>query len=74
VKNHAIAINPVDGKIQYTVLYPMTYLTILGEDIAGEVIAVGPGVSRFKKGDRMAGFAVGSSTKRKEEKQAYTVG
>jgi len=75
VKNHAIAINPADGKVQYTVLYPMTYPTILGEDVSGEVVAVGPGVTRFKIGDRVAGFAVGSMTKRHEEQafQAYTV-
>ena len=75
VKNHAIAINPVNGKIQYTALYPMTFPTILGEDVAGEVIAVGPGVVHFKVGDRVAGFAVGHSTKREDEKafQAYTI-
>ena len=75
VKNHAIAINPVDGKLQYNALYPMTYPTILGQDVAGEVVAVGPDVIRFKKGDRVAGFAVGHSTKQEEEKafQAYTI-
>lgn len=75
VKNHAIAINPVDGKIQYSALYPMTYPAILGEDVAGEVFAIGPGVTRFKPGDRVAGCAVGFSTKREEEKafQTYTI-
>lgn len=75
VKNHAIAINPVDGKLQYAALYPMVYPTILGEDIAGEVIAIGPGVTRFKIGDRVAGLAVGHSTKQEEEKafQTYTI-
>lgn len=75
IKNHAIAINPVDAKIQYTALYPMTYPTILGEDVAGEVLFIGVGVTRFKKGDRVTGFAVGHSSKREEEKafQAYTI-
>ncbi|KAF4633836.1 hypothetical protein G7Y89_g4268 [Cudoniella acicularis] len=75
VKNHAIAINPIDGKLQYVALYPMSYPTILGQDVAGEVISVGLGVTRFKKGDRIAGFAVGHATKREEEKafQAYTI-
>jgi NADPH:quinone reductase-like Zn-dependent oxidoreductase len=75
VKNHAIAINPANGKIQYSALYPMAYPTILGEDVAGEVVAVGLGVSRFKLGDRVAGCAVGHATKRDEEKafQGYTI-
>jgi NADPH:quinone reductase-like Zn-dependent oxidoreductase len=75
VKNHAVAINPVDGKLQYSALYPMTYPTILGQDVAGEVVALGPGVEGFEKGDRVAGLAVGHSTKREEEKafQAYTI-
>ena len=75
VKNHAIAINPVDGKIQYTALFPPNYPTILGQDVAGEIVAVGPHVTRFKKGDRVIGTAVGFDTKRDEEKafQAYTI-
>ncbi|KAF2809789.1 zinc-binding oxidoreductase CipB [Mytilinidion resinicola] len=75
IKNHAIAINPIDGKIQYTALYPLTFPTILGEDVAGEVVATGPSVTRFKKGDRVAGFAVGASTKREQEMafQSHTI-
>jgi NADPH:quinone reductase-like Zn-dependent oxidoreductase len=75
VKNHAIAINPIDGKLQYAALYPMSYPTILGLDVAGEVITVGPDVTRFKPGDRVAGCAVGHSTKRNEERafQVYTI-
>ncbi|KAH6666099.1 zinc-binding oxidoreductase CipB [Halenospora varia] len=75
IKNHAIAINPVDGKLQYTSLYPMAYPTIFGQDVAGEVVEVGPGVTRFKMGDRVTGFAVGHATKCESEKafQAYTI-
>ncbi|KAH8676437.1 zinc-binding oxidoreductase CipB [Tricladium varicosporioides] len=75
VKNHAIAINPVDGKLQYAALYPVTYPTILGQDVAGEVVTLGPGVTRFKIGDRVTGFAVGHATKCESEKafQAYTI-
>jgi NADPH:quinone reductase-like Zn-dependent oxidoreductase len=75
VKNHAIAINPVDGKIQYDTLFPLKYPTILGQDVAGEVVAVGPHVTRFKQGDRVIGIASGFHTKRDEEKafQEYTI-
>jgi NADPH:quinone reductase-like Zn-dependent oxidoreductase len=75
VKNHAIAINPIDGKLQHLAFYPLNYPTILGEDVAGEIVAVGPNVTRFKKGDRVIGTAAGFGTKRNEENafQAYTI-
>lgn len=75
IKNHAIAINPVDGKIQYDSLFPLSYPTIIGLDVAGEVVAVGPQVTGFKKGDRVIGVASGFHTKRDEEKafQEYVI-
>ncbi|KAB5547270.1 chaperonin 10-like protein [Coniochaeta sp. 2T2.1] len=75
VRNHAIAINPIDAKIHQGVPYPVTFPAILGEDVAGEVVAVGPGVTRFKMGDRVAGAAAGFFTKRPKESafQTYTV-
>ncbi|KIN09007.1 hypothetical protein OIDMADRAFT_23737 [Oidiodendron maius Zn] len=75
IKNHAIAINPVDGKIQSENLFSLKMPTILGLDVAGEVVAVGPRVARFKKGDRVTGLGAGFRTGRGEEKafQAYTI-
>jgi NADPH:quinone reductase-like Zn-dependent oxidoreductase len=75
VKNHAVAINPVDGIIQSTAFWPLNYPTILGHDIAGEVAAVGSNVTRFKPGDRVLGHAVGLITQRHENAgfQAYTI-
>ncbi|KAI9692689.1 MAG: hypothetical protein M1820_009439 [Bogoriella megaspora] len=75
IKNHAIAVNPIDGKLQETAMYPLNYPAILGYDVAGQVMEVGPSATRFKKGDRVIGNAAGFSTKRNEEQafQEYTI-
>ena len=62
VKNHAIAINPVDGMMQQSGYFIKHYPTILGSDTCGTVEAIGPKVSHFKKGDRVAGFAPSIAT------------
>lgn len=53
IRNKAIAINPVDWKIQDYGLFIQKWPTVLGTDVAGEVVEVGEGVSNFKKGDRV---------------------
>ena len=75
VRNHAVAINPVDGGLQSLAFIPLDYPTILGQDIAGEVVAVGPNVTRFKNGARVLGNGVGVATKQPQHNafQAYTV-
>jgi len=62
VKNHAVAVNPLDWGIQLAgnFLYRwLKYPAVLGTDAAGEVVEVGPGVTRFQIGDRVLGHAVG---------------
>ncbi|KAI8711538.1 PKS-ER domain-containing protein [Fusarium sp. LHS14.1] len=77
VRNRAIAINPIDHKVQTSDVHrgQIAYPTILGEDVAGEVVAVGSAVIKFKIGDRVAGLAAGFLTNKNEEKtfQAYTI-
>ncbi|OJJ54791.1 hypothetical protein ASPSYDRAFT_49883 [Aspergillus sydowii CBS 593.65] len=75
VKNHAVAVNPVDGSIQTNAWWPLNYPTILGHDVAGEVAAVGPNVTRFKPGDRVLGHALAMISKRPEDAafQAYSI-
>lgn len=54
IKTHAVAINPVDWKIQqYGGGGFISLPAILGEDAAGEVVETGSAVKDFTKGDRV---------------------
>ncbi|KAI0426203.1 zinc-binding oxidoreductase CipB [Xylaria sp. FL1042] len=67
VKNEAVAINPVDGNLQYMAIFPLNYPAILGQDVAGVVHAVGPGVTRFHIGDRVVGHATSMISGRQQD-------
>lgn len=81
VKNCAVAINPIDWMIPQhgtAVMYNwVTYPTVLGHDLAGVVVEVGPNVTRFKTGDRVLGQAIGLDQKRNRAAegafQLYTI-
>ncbi|MCJ1278136.1 hypothetical protein MMC21_005951 [Puttea exsequens] len=63
IRNAAVAVNPVDWMIQQLgqLLYTwLKYPFVLGIDLAGEVVEVGSGVTRFKVGDRVLGNAIGA--------------
>ena len=63
IRNYAVAVNPLDWIIQVagTLAYRwLTYPTVLGSDVAGEVAEVGQAVTRFRAGDRVLGHAVGT--------------
>jgi alcohol dehydrogenase len=54
VRVRAASVNPVDYKIRdggVKVLIPYSFPLILGNDLAGDVEAVGPGVTKFAVGD-----------------------
>lgn len=57
VKNHALATNPVDWKMQQFGYFIDRYPVVLGSDVSGVVDAVGSDVKHFQKGDRVSGFA-----------------
>ncbi|MCJ1258676.1 hypothetical protein MMC24_006509 [Lignoscripta atroalba] len=81
VKNGAVAINPADWMMTEEIgsmIYPwIKYPFVIGTDVAGEVVEVGAAVTRFKVGDRVVGFAVGTAqkynTSAKGAFQMYTV-
>ncbi|MEH1883090.1 NAD(P)-dependent alcohol dehydrogenase [Nostoc sp.] len=58
VKVRASSVNPIDWKIRQGMLSLITgsnFPKILGFDVAGDVVAVGSGVTRFKPGDAIYG-------------------
>jgi len=70
IRNRAVAINPVDWAIATLpfigprVVPWLKRPAVLGEDLAGEVVEVGAGVTRFKVGDRVVAFAAGGNENR----------
>jgi NADPH:quinone reductase-like Zn-dependent oxidoreductase len=67
VRARAVAVNPID-RMQQTLgdfITPwIPYPFVVGSDVAGEVVEVGAGVTRFSVGDRVVGFAAGSDKSR----------
>ncbi|MBA7492192.1 L-threonine 3-dehydrogenase [subsurface metagenome] len=57
IRLSALAINPVDWKVQDSGYFIETYPAILGEDLSGTIVAVGSSVTRFKPGDRVLAHA-----------------
>ncbi|RMJ22244.1 hypothetical protein PHISP_06884 [Aspergillus sp. HF37] len=52
-QNEAVAIQPFDAKVRGHAYIHVPYPFILGNGVAGTVEEVGPGVTRFRKGDRV---------------------
>ncbi|KAF4960750.1 hypothetical protein FSARC_10379 [Fusarium sarcochroum] len=62
IRTQAIAINQVDAVKQSmgNMMFEwLTYPLILGHDVAGQVIKMGPGVTRFTEGDIVVGVVAG---------------
>jgi NADPH:quinone reductase-like Zn-dependent oxidoreductase len=67
VRVRAVAVNPVDGipgALRRVFLPWLRYPAVLGGDVAGEVVELGAGVTRVRRGDRVAGMAVGTERSR----------
>ena len=67
VRVRAVAVSPMDRLMQTIgdlITSYIRYPFILGSDVAGEVVAIGTGVARFRVGDRVLGHAAGSDKQR----------
>ncbi|MEA9986409.1 zinc-binding alcohol dehydrogenase family protein [Subtercola vilae] len=80
IRNRAVAVNPLDVIKQTTgnlMFRWLPYPSVLGEDVAGDVVEVGPFVTRFSVGDRVLAYALGMEKGRKHAAeggfQEYTV-
>ena len=61
VRVGAVAVNPVDAVpgLARSIIAPwLRYPTVLGSDVAGDVVDIGAGVTRFALGDRVLGHAL----------------
>ena len=59
IRNHAVAINPVDWKIQTWAGYMTDYPAILGADVAGKILQVGSNLQdKFRPGQRVIGNTI----------------
>jgi NADPH:quinone reductase-like Zn-dependent oxidoreductase len=59
VKVVAASVNPIDWKLRSgdaRKIMPLEFPTVLGRDVAGEVVEVGSGVTALKVGDRVLGL------------------
>ncbi|KAE8154105.1 GroES-like protein [Aspergillus avenaceus] len=76
IKNAAVAINPSDWKIQtYGAPWLKKWPFILGTDVAGVVVDIGPGVTRFTNGQRAVAYChnLGSNDPAHSGFQLYTL-
>lgn len=67
VRVRAVAVNPVDaitGPLRRIVTPWVRYPTVIGSDVAGEVVGVGDGVTGLSRGDRVLGYAAGQERAR----------
>lgn len=60
VRVEAVAVNPVDTFVRSgTFSTPLPFPFVIGRDLVGMVVATGPGVSRFRIGDRVWSNSLG---------------
>ncbi|KAF4950142.1 hypothetical protein FGADI_8411 [Fusarium gaditjirri] len=63
IENNAVALNPVDSaqqKLGPSIFPWLKFPAILGCDVAGRITAVGSGITKYKIGDRVTGYSMGT--------------
>ncbi|KAF5578936.1 oxidoreductase zinc-binding dehydrogenase family superfamily [Fusarium pseudoanthophilum] len=63
IENHAVALNPVDSAQQRLgpSIFPwLKFPAILGCDVAGRITAIGSSITKYKVGDRVIGYNMGT--------------
>ncbi|KAI7909686.1 hypothetical protein M0657_011733 [Pyricularia oryzae] len=75
IRNHSVAVNPVDWKQQAMGFMVDSYPKVLGSDIAGVIVEAGPSVDSFKPGDRVLAAAPGQTIQNNDQAafQTFTV-
>lgn len=76
IRNRAVALNPVDCYMQAMgdSFFPWIKIpSIIGVDLAGEVVEVGSGVTRLQPGDRVLGMGVGTVEGFAQSESAFQV-
>jgi NADPH:quinone reductase-like Zn-dependent oxidoreductase len=62
VRVAAASVNPIDWKLRSgaaRAMMPLDLPAVLGRDVAGEVVEVGPGVTSLRPGDQVLGLVMG---------------
>jgi NADPH:quinone reductase-like Zn-dependent oxidoreductase len=62
VRMAGAGVNPIDWKLRSGVLHattPLSFPAVVGREVSGEVVAIGPGVSEFALGARVMGLVSG---------------
>lgn len=74
VKNHIIALQPIDAKIAKVAMLPLPYPTILGSSFGGIVEKVGAEVTGFQVGDKVVGMkTAGAQDSKYSAYQEYSI-
>lgn len=67
IRVRAVAVNPIDNLpgLAYRIVLPwLTFPMVIGCDVSGDVVEVGPGETRLRPGDRVLGLAAGTEQNR----------